>query len=393
VAAPERRFDLATMVAEAQHTTGCDDMGEDDILLPLEILLTALEEEARLTSEGRERAWIHISNLLAARLRLFNDRKVYREVPHQEICNPIFMTGPQRSGTSFLYSLLACDPRFLAPVHWQIWSPSPPPNHPGFDHNAQISRGYQLVDSVGWLEPYLREKHDYHAMNVAESTLIHELSFISGSFPFFWDVPSYGKYFAKADTAAAYRIEKKVLQALQYGTTNISWLIKSPLHLSQLESLFEVFPDTRMVVNHRDPVRIMSSIMSMLIAHRRQFGNRPVVQERAFGLGLMESIAGGLEDMMRRREDPVTDRRFADVLYVELERRPVAQVEKVYDRFGMVLENSARERMQRYVAENRRGKFGVHQHVLEGTGLRLGEIRERFKSYTDHFDIPLEEAA
>jgi hypothetical protein len=97
--------------------------------------------------------------------------------------------------------------------------------------------------------------------------------------------------------------------------------------------------------------------------------------------------------MIRRRKDPATDRVFADVIYLELESNPLAQVEKVYQRLGMTLEAAAREKMRRYVAENRKGRFGVHHHVLEGTGLGLGEVRERFKFYTDHFDVPLEEAA
>ena len=167
--ANQRRFDAKTMIMEAQQASGCADLGEDDILVPLEILLRALEREALLSAQGQERARIHIANLLVARLRLFNDRKVYPEIAQQEIRKPIFTTGPQRSGTSFLYSLLSCDPGSLAPVHWQIWSPSPPPNHPGFDHKAQVARGFELTDLVGWLEPYLREKHDYDAMNVAEA--------------------------------------------------------------------------------------------------------------------------------------------------------------------------------------------------------------------------------
>jgi Sulfotransferase family len=214
-------------------------------------------------------------------------------------------------------------------------------------------------------------------------------SFISMTYPFFFDVPAYGQHIASIDNTPAYRIEKMFLQTLQYGVTGRQWVLKSPLHLSMLGELFEVFPDARLIVNHRDPTRTLSSLMSLLDAIRRQFGSS-VTMDRNFALTLMEGIASGYEDMMRRRKDPKIDAVFVDINYVDLERDAISQAQKAYDRFNMTLDESSKRAMGKYIAENRKGKHGAHRHALEETGLRVEEVRERFKNYLDTYDVPRE---
>ena len=94
--------------------------------------------------------------------------------------------------------------------------------------------------------------------------------------------------------------------------------------------------------------------------------------------------------MIRRRKDATLDCSFVDVNYVDLERDPIGQVEKVYGRLDMELTREARAKMQAFVAEHRKGKFGAHRYRIEDTGLSIPEVRERFKRYLDHFDVPIE---
>jgi hypothetical protein len=130
--------------------------------------------------------------------------------------------------------------------------------------------------------------------------------------------------------------------------------------------------------------------VGLLHGHRKQFGNPPPSVDRAYALAAMEGAAASAEELIRRRKDAAADRRFVDVNYVELEEAPLAQVAKVYARFGLELGDAARARMARHVEHNRKGKFGFHRYALGDIGLRVAEVRERFKFYTDHFDIPQE---
>ena len=232
--------------------------------------------------------------------------------------------------------------------------------------------------------------HNYTATNAAEDILIHDYAFRSNVFGFFWNVPSFAAWLQTESFAPIYRIEKKILQALQYGVKRDRWVLKTPAHLSTLDELFAEFPDGKLVVNHRDPVKCIGSITSMLKAHRRQFGNAPVQPGREFALASMEGTARTLEKLIERRKDPEMDKRFADVDYLRLEADPLGEVAKVYDRHGIEFTDAARQSMERYIAENRKGKFGAHKYDVTETGLRVDEIRERFKFYTDHYDIGYE---
>jgi Sulfotransferase family len=385
-----REFDMAAMMSHAEQATGLSDWGDDDFQAPLSILLSALNQEAKLEARGWARTKHHLDNVLAYRLRIFDDRKHYPGIVEQKIRQPLFITGLPRAGTSYLNAMLACDPGNLAPRHWQMWCPSPPANDPGIDHRAQIQRAREMMALEGWQDPELRRKHAYDPMQAEEDLHIHEFSFITTAFGFFWDVPSYSAFVWPSDHGPAYRIEKLVLQALQYGTRGGQWVLKTPDHLSQLESLLAVFPDARIVINHRDPAKVLSSTISLLAAHRMQFGNRPVTNAKAFAAGLVEALAASMERLIELRSDPRMDAHFVDVHYLELESAPVEQVERVYERFGMTLRDTTREDLRRYVADNRKDKFGVHRYTLSETGLRREEIHERFRSYIDHFDISQE---
>ncbi len=380
-------FDMAAMMSHAEQATGLSDWGDDAFREPLGILLRALNEEAKLEAQGWARTKHHLDNVLAYRLRLFDDRKHYPGIVEQDIRQPLFITGLPRAGTSYLNAMLACDPGNITPRHWQMWCPSPPANDPRIDHSDQIEHAREMMAFEGWQSPELRHKHSYDPMQAEEDLHIHEFSFITTAFGFFWDVPSYSAFVWPSDHRPAYRIEKLVLQAMQYGTRNKQWVLKTPDHLTQIESLLAVFPDARIVINHRDPSKVLSSTISLLAAHRMQFGNRPVSDARGFAAGLVEALAAAMEHLIELRSDPRMDAHFLDIHYLELESAPVEQVERIYATFGMAFSDATVENLRRYVAENRKGKFGVHRYALAETGLRREEIYDRFRFYIDHFGI------
>jgi hypothetical protein len=382
-------FDVDELLGNAERETGCHDWGEDDIRVPLGVLIDSMNKEVQFDGAGLERVRLYIHSHLTARLRLINDRRLYPGITQQSILSPIFITGAQRTGTSYLNSLLMSDPGNVGIINWQVSAPSPPVNHPNFDHSPQVAAGSHRVSAGGWLEPYIRDKHDWSHLGSEEDTWVQEYSFVSGAFPVYWGVPSYAKYLATVDSGPGYRMLKKFFQALLFGLGPKQMVSKSPLHISMLGDLFKVFPDARLVVNHRDPIKSFPSLMSLVAAIRRMFGcSFPV--DRPFARLMMEGIASGCEDMIRRRQDPNVDRFCVDVNYLELEQSPIEQVQKIYDRFGMVLADGVRQPMTKYIAENRKGKFGKHQYRLEDSGLTKDEIRTRFRFYTDHYKVPLE---
>jgi len=383
-------FDADEMLAAATRDADWADWGEEDIRPHFEVLVNSLNTDADLSEAGRERAKSHLHTILTARLRLLRDRKNYPGITQEKIRRPIFLTGAQRSGTSYLYSLLTSDIGNIGFYNWQFVAPSPPPNHPDTDQAAQILRADHVLAREGWLESYVREKHDYSASVATEDVFIHEMSFISVNYAFFWGATGYAKYIANADYRSPYRFERKFLQALQFGGVGQRLVLKSPLHLSMLGPLFDVFPDARIVVSHRDPRKLFGSLMSLMAAQRRQFGC-PFTADRALALALMEGVASGYEDMIRRRKNPAVDSNFIDVNYLDLERNPIGEITRIYRRFGMELNDGAEASMRKYVAENRKGKYGKHQYKLEDSGLTEAEVMARFQFYADAYDVQWED--
>lgn len=388
--ATQSYIDLAAFKAEAERRAGASDWGDDGFHEGLERFVAALNSEAKLTPEGAERTRSHIMKMLVARLRLLDDRKIYPGIAQEVIKSPLVVTGLARSGTSYLNALLASDERSHAPLHWQVWVPSPPPGLKDIDHSAQIAATHDYIVSEGWQDEAVRRTHDYTATNASEDTFIQELSFRGVTLSFFYDVPSYAAWNYAADKGPAYRIQKMVMQALQYGQDREQWVVKGPPHLSTLKELFEEFPDARIIVNHRDPAKAQASITSMLIAHRQQFGNPAPVVDREFVLMALNGTAAMLRNLIAIRQDPEMDKRFVDVHYMDLESDPLGQVAKIYAHHGIDFTPQARAAMEDYVAENRKGKHGAHKYDIREMGVTIEEVRALFDFYTDHYGIALE---
>jgi hypothetical protein len=65
-----RRLDLQSIIDEAMSATGLSDMGAPDILPDLQVLLTALVNEARLSVNGVEAQRAALTNLVLGRYEL-----------------------------------------------------------------------------------------------------------------------------------------------------------------------------------------------------------------------------------------------------------------------------------------------------------------------------------
>jgi Sulfotransferase family len=70
---------------------------------------------------------IQIRELLSRQLRLAADRRRVSGIAAEVISRPLFVIGFPRTGTTLLHSLLAEDPRSLAPRSLHSHEPSPPP--------------------------------------------------------------------------------------------------------------------------------------------------------------------------------------------------------------------------------------------------------------------------
>ena len=97
-------------------------LGEEDYLEPLEILLRDLSEESNLQPYG----YLGIRQNIIGRLKVrasINEIVANNKLPPP--ATPLIVSGLPRSGTTFLFDLMATDSNQRSPLTWEIFNPLP----------------------------------------------------------------------------------------------------------------------------------------------------------------------------------------------------------------------------------------------------------------------------
>jgi hypothetical protein len=384
------RLEPDELLAEASaRAGGLTDFGDADFEEPYRIFVRALDAEAQLHAVGRLIARSDVVNWLENRLGLASFRKRRPEIAREPVAAPLFITGLPRTGTSILHELLAQDPAHRVPLHWEVRHPCPPPG--AADEEARVARAEQQVQLWNHVVPEYRVMHELGAKLPVECIQLTAHSFRSEELMGRHQVPSYAAWYAGCDLAPAYRFHRALLQHLQSGgRRGERWVLKAPSHLPALPTLFSVYADARVVVTHRDPLKILPSVASIL--YSTAYVRSDAVDPQAMlGWFTGETCRGLLDGMTAFRASGAVDpRRFHDLRYADLVAKPLDTIGALYDAFGLRLSAAAEARMRAYLDAKPKGKHGAHRYDFAATGLSRDAERERFRSYQERYGVPSE---
>ena len=112
---PSARMFAPDLIEIAKRRSGLDDFAEGDFFEALSRLLESCQDEARLNLIGKIALKTDVLETLCARLQMERDRQLYPAIMRQKICEPLFILGLPRSGTSVLHRLLGADPEHRCP--------------------------------------------------------------------------------------------------------------------------------------------------------------------------------------------------------------------------------------------------------------------------------------
>jgi hypothetical protein len=186
----------------------------------------------------------------------------------------------------------------------------------------------------------------------------------------------------------AYAYHRSCLQLLQSQAPG-RWSLKAPGHMLALDALMAVYPDARLIVTHRDPLKTVASSASL------SFTSRPEtltgVEVGAYFGPLWLDILSTMVDRMMDYRDRQGSMHFYDLHFRDFIRDPIQAVQGIYEHFGETLTAEARTAMREHLARNPKGQYGSHRYALEDFGLRRDEVRERFAKYRERFDIEAEQ--
>jgi hypothetical protein len=377
-------LDGEDLIRAAMTATGLTDFGGEDWRQHFDIFVRALEEESNLHLVGRILARTEIVRALANRLKLAALWSERPSILADNVEAPVFIVGSPRSGTSILHELMAQDPASRVPFMWEM-------NHP-----VEALAGEDVAESADMLQQFWHNlQPEYETMHANSGYLPNECIFIT-LHEFLSDhwggnhhVPSYDRYLQKADQRPAYRYHKEFLKTLQQRGASKRWLLKAPSHIFQLQALFDVYPDARVVRTHRDPLRTLASSLSLMGTLKWMRCNEvdmsKVPGQLAFGYAYVYQ-----REMEQRASGELPDAQFIDVQFEDIVKEPVATIEGVYAKLGWPIDDTVRTAIGDYAKNKPKGSRGAHAYSLAESGLDAGAERERYRFYMERYGIKSE---
>lgn len=389
------QFDADELMAEASaRSGGLTDVGDGAFYDPMKLLVGSLEAEGNLNDFGRfvaqERVLLHAVN----RLNYVSDRKKYPEIAAQKIEKPVFIIGFPRTGTTILHDILAQDPDSRAPLTWESMFPSPPPEAATFHADPRIdmcSALFPTAELESESDRKFRAMHPMGPLLTQECVVLMGETMCSPLFHNQFRVPSYMDWVDhEADWSHVYDFHRRQLQHLQSRAPRRDrWVLKTGAHMWGLEHLLATYPDARIVFTHRDPVKSVTSFAS-LTCHVRKMGSDAVDPSEVAHdwSGRLQRVVQHTLDVRNSKQYP--DAVFYDMYFSDFVADQFAVVGHIYDALGLPMTEQAAARMKAFIADNPKGKHGLHTYTPEEYGLVPEQIREQFQGYIDHFRLPPE---
>jgi len=377
----------ARLIEAAKASSGLDNFGTDGFREGLDRLISSIEGEARLTQMGDAVFDAQAVNLLSQRLQVEDWYARHPEIDAQEIVAPLIGLGLPRSGSTALQCLLAEDPAVRFIRNWEGMNPCPPTEAATQYTDPRIAIAEAAMERRARDTPRMLQMLPSTATSPTECQMPMGLEFKSQLFQAMFRIPSYAQWLHhEADMVPAYRYVKRVLKLMQWRCPPNNWRLKNPTHSMFIGALNEVFPDARFVMTHRDVASVIPSVADLYFELHKAWSDTP--DKLWMGAINIEFCQLGMERMIAFR-DAGNDHRFFDIQFLPFQRDPFPILEQLYDWLGEDFTDEARTRMQAWRSSTPRDKHGSHEYDPADFGLNPAELRQKFRFYTDRFNVPL----
>jgi hypothetical protein len=296
--------------------------------------------------------------------------------------------GTGRSGTSILHELLALDPASRTPATWELLFPA---DAAGPDAATARRLGHQVHAFWGDLQPGYESMHHNDGDEPNECIFLTMFEFLSDQWAGTYEVPSYATYLVHTDQVDAYRYHRRVLQTLSHHHPSTPpatrWVLKAPSHLSQLRTLFAVYPDARVIQLHRDPLKTVPSTISLMGTIKSMRSDHVNVDALApwvsLGYGMMLDAT-----IDARASGDLPDDQFVDVRYADLMTDAAGTVDRIYEQLAIERPHAFGDTVTGYLAARPKDARGAHRYSLADTGLDPVAERARFRRYQAEYGVP-----
>ena len=377
-------FDLAHEIVAGE--LGTDDFGPDDYVPGLKALLQAYDYDPHFHEQGRRIAWGMVVGTLKGRAQAYLSMNQNPGFDAQTIESPVVIVGVPRTGTTALHRLLAVDPRFQGLQTWLLDMPRPRPPFDTWPDYPEFQRTAAALAAQYEAAPGHKAVHYRAAEEVHECCMLLRQSFVSNLWACGPSAPTYDAWWQRQSEAAAYAHYRKCVQLIGMNDPGKRWLLKNPGHIHNLDLLFAVFPDARVIQTHRDPAKAIPSLVSLLMQMHPLY-EEGRVEER--GKVMLTREVANWADAVRRCDTvrAAHPRAVLDVVHGDFHREPMQVVERIYDFIGWTIPDDTRTALAQRIAAKPELQHGTHRYRIEDYGMSAQEAREPFGDYVERFDL------
>ncbi|MFD8019014.1 sulfotransferase family protein [Streptomyces lavendulae] len=353
-------LDADGLRAEAVRLTGLADFGAPGHGPALDLLVSALETEARLSPAGRAEARDTLLRALRTRLWLHA-----LPVPPVEQEPPVVLVGLPRTGSTLLHRLLALHPALRAPRLWELLAPVTPP---GAGAGSLLAAAERHVADLARTAPDLARVHPTGADEPEECEHLMNTDFRNSVLGLLsYRIPAYASWLAAQDLTAAYTLHRAQLAhilARRPAPADSRLVLKSPSHLWHLPDLDSVHAGARFVVLERDLEDAIGSVCGLVSAARRKRSD--AVDPVEIGRDMAAATHTGLSRMYAFTTDPSVADRCLTVSFTDLVAGPEATARRVLSWLGLTADGALRRLWREHLSRNPRPD---HVHPRAACGL------------------------
>lgn len=374
-------IEIGSLIDQAQQRTGLRDFGDDSYVAPLDRLIKSINDECQLTELGTVAAPEMLINGLVNLLEVQACYQKNPEIDDVQVIAPVFGLGMPRTGSTALGFIMSLDDNTRVLRDWEANRLCPPPEAATQFSDPRIAACEAGNQALEAMVPELRDMLPRDAQGPTECYYMLSYAFATPAFETFLNVPSYADWAASPafDMEPAYRFHKRAIKLLQWRCPPNRWYLRSPPHLFGVEALLKIYPDARFVMTHRDPVRSVTSMCSLMHRFRSAFVAN--LDPLAFGPQQMHRWASALERTLAVRDSIGADR-FYDISHLRQTQDPAEQLYGLYEYLNWPFDETLATKVRNWQDENPKG---LHHASPDFFGLDAKMINERYQFYTDRF--------
>ena len=379
-------LDPDALVASARASDGLTDFGDERFLEPLARFLDALVGEANLNADGAAAWKLTIETALVNRLRMQRDLDEHPEILDEDVSSPVVILGLPRTGTTKLQRMMSAAPGVQALTTWRLMNPAPFPGTDPSETDPRIFVAQAYEHMLRAMAPDLAAGHSVEAMQPEEETFLMESGFEVVILGIRVPVPKFMEWLWTRRPQATYDHLRRQLQYLSWqdgGGRGRPWIMKTPLHLPNLELLVDTFPGATIIHCHRDPAACIPSMARLSEAYR--ITQSDVVDCDEIGRTQLEIWAEAMRRYMEQRDRLAGRVDVLDVPYPAIVGDAMGVIGETFRRAGIPVTPEAEAAMLAYADENPQHRFGRHEYSLERFGLTDDDIADRFGAYRAAF--------